>query len=220
MQKAGRNCGELQGQNWELVSTAYHPQTQGVVEKMNTVVSQTLRCLIHDMKNVRDWEILLPTVEMVINSLPNQSTGFSPFYLNYGHEPVTPIQLLKGNEIASTESVASFVRRVTSDWELARENLERSVGLQQKYYDRKHRDIHYKVGDLVLLSTRNSEMKGTLGKLQRKFVGPFQITEVIGQQAYRLSLPEDWKIHPRVSRVALEGLENNKPTRGPASDQR
>ena len=69
---------------------------------------------------------------MVINSLPNQSTGFSPFYLNFGHEPVTPIQLLKGNESATTESVASFIRRATSDWELARENLERPVGLQKK----------------------------------------------------------------------------------------
>ena len=27
-------------------------------------------------------------------------------------------------------------------------------------------------------------------------MGPFQITEVIGQQAYRLALLEDWKIHP------------------------
>ena len=39
-------------------------------------------------------------------------------------------------------------------------------------------------------------MKGTPGKLQRRFVGPFQVTETIGQQAYRLSLPQDWKIHP------------------------
>ena len=78
---------------------------------------------------------------------------------------MTPIQLLKDNESASTESVASFIRRFTSDWELARENLQRSVGLQQIYYDRRHRDIHYKVGDLVLLSTRNLKMKGTPGKL-------------------------------------------------------
>ena len=45
-------------------STAYHPQTQGVVERMNAVVSQTLRCLIHEKQNLRDWEFLLPTVEM------------------------------------------------------------------------------------------------------------------------------------------------------------
>ena len=34
-------------------SSAYHPQTQGVVERMNVVVSQTLHCLIHDTKNVK-----------------------------------------------------------------------------------------------------------------------------------------------------------------------
>ena len=62
--------------------------------------------------------MLLPIIEMVINSLPNQSTGFSPFFLNYVHEPVMPIQLLRGNEQISAKSVASFVRRVTSDWEL------------------------------------------------------------------------------------------------------
>ena len=83
-----------------------------------------------------------PTVEMVINSLHNQSTGFSPSFFNYGYEHVTPIQLVKGNEEAKTESVASFIRRVTSDWNLAKENLQWSVGLQQKDYDWKHRDAH------------------------------------------------------------------------------
>ena len=40
----------------------------------------------------------------------------------------------------------------------------------------------------MLLSTKNLKMKGTPGKLQRRFVGPFQVIETIGQQAYRLSL--------------------------------
>ena len=133
---------------------------------------------------------------MAINSSHNQSTVFSPFFVNYGYEPVMPIQLLRGDESTKMGSVASFVQRVTSDWNLARENLQRSVGLQQKYYDQKHRDIHYEVGDLVLLSTRNLKMKGTTAKLQRRFVGPFKIIETIGRQAYKLLLPEDWKIHP------------------------
>ena len=88
------------GELWRLTgtrlaySTAYRPQTQGVVERMNSVVSQTVRCLLHDIGNPKDWEKTLPTAELVINSLPNQSTGFSPFYSNYGYEPVTLIQLL------------------------------------------------------------------------------------------------------------------------------
>ena len=106
---------------WRIIGTklgfssTYRPQTQGVVERMNAVVSQTLRCLIHDRKNAKRWEILLPMVEMAINSSPNQSTGVSPFFLNYGYKPVMPIQLLRGDESPKTESVAFFIQRVTSD---------------------------------------------------------------------------------------------------------
>lgn len=99
---------------------------------MNSVASHTIRCLIHDTGNARHWEKVLPAVELEINSLPNQNTGFSPFFLNYGYEPVTPIQLLKGTEEVKTESVVSFIRRVMSDWEIARENLKSSVDLQAK----------------------------------------------------------------------------------------
>ena len=91
-----------------------------MVERMNAVVSQTLRCLLYNTNEKKKWEILLPTVELVINSLPNSSTGFSPFYLNYGYEPGTPIQLIRGDELAKTESVVSFAQRVASDWKLAR----------------------------------------------------------------------------------------------------
>ncbi|MCG8409648.1 MAG: chromo domain-containing protein, partial [Phycisphaerales bacterium] len=147
------------------------------------------------MNEKSSWEKVLPTVEMVINSMPNSSTGFSPFYLNYGREPVMPVQLLDGKEGVSTESVDSFIRRVNADWTLARENLKRSVDVQQRYYNKKHRDVGYTAGDMVLLSTRNLKIKGIPGKLQKRFVGPFQVVETIGQQAYRLALPDTWKIH-------------------------
>ena len=39
-------------------------------------------------------------------------------------------------------------------------------------------------------------MKGTPGKLQKRFVGPLRVIETIGQQAYRLALQEEWRIHP------------------------
>ena len=49
-------------------------------------------------------------------------------------------------------------------------------------------------GDLVLLSSRNLSFKGIPAKLQKSFVGPFEVIDRIGNQAYRLSLPESWKI--------------------------
>ena len=69
------------------------------------------------MNEMKSWEILLPTSRASYQfAAETMNTGFSPFYLNYGYEPVTPIQLLWGNELTKTESVASFVQRVASDW--------------------------------------------------------------------------------------------------------
>ena len=56
-------------------STTYHTQTQGLVKRMNSVVSQTLHCLIHETQNVLDWEFLLPSIEMVTNSFPIRAPG-------------------------------------------------------------------------------------------------------------------------------------------------
>ena len=94
--------------------------------------------------------------------------------------------------------------------------MERSVRLQAKYYDAKHRDVEYKVGYLVLVSTRNLKIKGVPSKLQKRFVGPFRVLETIREQAYRLALPDEWKIHP-VFHVSLlrdwkaAGVQEDRP---------
>lgn len=80
---------------------------------------------------------------MEINLLPNTNTSFRPFSLNSGYEPVTTIKMLKGDEEVKTESVTSFVKRIRSDWVLERENLNKSVTLQAKHYDQKHKDVQF-----------------------------------------------------------------------------
>ena len=55
--------------------------------------------------------------------------------------------------------------------------------------------MEYQVGDLLLLSSRNLSFKNVPAKLQKKFVGPFEVTEKIGSQAYRLKLPDTSSIH-------------------------
>ena len=72
---------------------------------------------------------------MNINSLPNRSTGFSPFFLNYGYHPVAPVQLLDNSIVYKAESVYNFVNRIQQVWQKARENIERAQARQQKYYD-------------------------------------------------------------------------------------
>ena len=187
---------------WSLLGTklkygtTYYPQSQGQVERMNTIISQTLCCLMSDIPDLGRWKEFLPTVEMVVNSLPNRNTGYSPFYLTYGHHPVRPIELLKGDESTNVETLSKFLERTQEVWHQARVQMEKVMAMQKSYYDKKHRDIQFSGGDLVLLTTQNLRLKGIPHKLQRKLCGPYKILERIGTQAYRLKLPDSWRIHP------------------------
>jgi hypothetical protein len=55
--------------------------------------------------------------------------------------------------------------------------------------------MSFKVGDKVILSSKNLKLDIPKKKLGPKFVGPFRITDVVGKQAYRLALPTASKIH-------------------------
>jgi hypothetical protein len=61
---------------------------------------------------------------------------------------------------------------------------------QAKHYNKRHTPIQFKRGQLVKLSIRNWKLKDK--KLAPRWVGPFRIIEVIGSQAYRLALPEQY----------------------------
>jgi len=66
----------------------------------------------------------------------------------------------------------------------------------------------YKVGDLVLLSTKNLkwQMKGRRSeKLMECFVGPYKIKGIVSSNVVELELPKTIKIHPvvNISRVRL-----------------
>ena len=76
-----------------------------------------------------------------------------------------------------------------------RENLKASQSRQKSYYDSKHRDLAFEIGDHVYL--RVSLMKGTRrfgikGKLSPRYVGPFKIIGKRGDLAYQLELPSNF----------------------------
>jgi transposase InsO family protein len=69
------------------LSSAYHPQTDGATERANRTMTQMLRqCVSPDQK---DWVQRLPAIELAMNTAQLDTTGFSPFFLNYGQMPRT-----------------------------------------------------------------------------------------------------------------------------------
>ena len=66
-----------------LMSTAFHPQTDGALEQANRSIAQILQTIAAN--NQKDWSSKCPMVEFVINSSVNATTGYTPFKLNYGY---------------------------------------------------------------------------------------------------------------------------------------
>ena len=177
------------------MGTAYHPQSQGQVERYNQVLSQLLQCTIHEVGDSSQWTAIIPTIQFAANAVPNRSTGYSPFFLNFGRHPVTPVQLLDDTVKTRTESVATFLQRLRDTFSTAQKNMTSAAQRMKGIVDRRRRDVVFSTGAWVLLSTRHLKPVGS-AKLNRRFVGPFKVIERIGQNAYRLDLPSTWTIHP------------------------
>jgi hypothetical protein len=75
-----------------------------------------------------------------------------------------------------------------------------------KHYNNKHKDMSFKVGDKVYLRLGSGyKLRGVpKAKLGMQRVGPFTVIAKVGSLAYKLQLPENWRIHPVISVAQLE----------------
>ena len=78
----------------------------------------------------------------------------------------------------------------------AKKCLLKAQQRQKSYADTKRREVTFGIGDKVLLSTKNIKLNapGTR-KLLPRFIGPFVVTQRVGEVAYKLSLPAEMRLH-------------------------
>jgi len=74
-----------------LLTTAYHPQSNGVLERLHATLEAMLSKA--SAKGL-DWVRQLPFAIFALRQAPNRTTGYSPFELVYGHNVRTPLDLL------------------------------------------------------------------------------------------------------------------------------
>lgn len=183
-----RFTGAAWGQLWrgmkaeQNMSTAYHPQTDGQTERANRTLQAVLRSYAESRA---DWDEWLPFVAAVYNSSVQESTGRTPFEMNFpDRRSIDPLQWAIGERqrIAANDNggVSVDAERTLTEmrtiWDEVRAKLVLEQARQKKYADEKRRDVKYKVGDSVYLSTRHLKAFG--GKLIAKWVGPYVVTEV------------------------------------------
>ncbi|CAI7917591.1 unnamed protein product, partial [Closterium sp. NIES-54] len=100
------------------MSSAYHPQTDGQIERLNQVVEQLLRTACKD--DVSHWDTLLPTLEFAYNNASHAATGKTPFFLCYRREPLTPQQ---PTTPAHVQAAHDFVTTTQQLWEKTQRRL-------------------------------------------------------------------------------------------------
>ena len=73
-----------------------------------------------------------------------------------------------------------------------RQRIQTAQSRQKSYSDNHRRDLEFEVGEKVFLKVlprKGMIQQGKWGKLGPRYVGPFEITQRVGQVAYRLQLP-------------------------------
>ncbi|UYV84620.1 hypothetical protein LAZ67_X002854, partial [Cordylochernes scorpioides] len=133
-----------------LKTTAYHPQINGLTERINKTLTDMLSMYV-DVEQ-KNWDEVLPFVTFVYNTAKQETTGFSPFFLAHGREAETTLDSLLPYH--DNDNVGDYVEHLITKAEEARHlaqlHLYRGQEKDRVYYDRKHRPVDYNVGDLVL----------------------------------------------------------------------
>ena len=140
------------------------------------------------------------------NNKIHTATKILPFKVNYGQDPRMGFE---GRRKGKYEAVGKFVERMKKIQKKAKAALGKVQEEMKKFANRRQREEEeYRVGDLVLLSTKDLkwQIKGRRSeKLTEHFVGPYKVKGIVSSNAIELELPKSIRIHPvvNVSRVWL-----------------
>jgi hypothetical protein len=73
-------------------ASVYHPQSNGAVEKANTLIFLAIKKILEDQPKGK-WEEKLSRAVWSHNTSICRATNFTPFRLLYGEEPITPEEI-------------------------------------------------------------------------------------------------------------------------------
>lgn len=204
-----------------LMSTSFHPQTDGHTERSIRSIGQVLRSMV--TPDQTDWVERIPLCEFAINSSTNASTGFAPFELIYGYMPrLVPFP----TDDIVYPGVKAFAQRARANLEIAHDAIiEARVSATYHANKKRSEEEPFAVGDFAYLSTVNLNLpKRRARKLAPKYIGPFEIVKAFPNTSnYELKLSQELiarRIHPRFHVSLLRHHESNDDALFPSCESK
>ena len=185
-----------------VLTSAFHPQTDGQTERQNQTLEQYLRCYCTLEQD--DWALWISIGEFAYNDSVHATTGLTPFRAYHGIDPRRPDwpSMAQGDgESPMGFATASKVLSLQSE---CKRKILAANAYQKAYTDNKRLPITFKVGDQVLVSNRHMRSTRPKKKLDWKYVGPGRIIAQNGPSAFTIDLPELKNVHPIFHASLLE----------------
>ena len=171
----------------QVNTTAYHPQTDGLVERFHRTLTNMLAKTAE--KNSRDWDRHLPYVLFAYRTSVQASTGESPFFLMYGHDArlptateVTAPTLTQRDLVDLSDFGESLMTSLPEARELAQKSIQSLQKKQKQNYDKRVKDNIFKVGGRVFLY-KPAAKSGKAYQFACPYYGPYRIVELTTNDA-------------------------------------
>lgn len=158
------------------MTTPYHPQSNGIDERVNGTLVKILRAYCDEHQQT--WDEKLKWATYCYNTNVHQSTGYSPYQMLHGFDPRSPLRF-DAKQTDITQSEVDTIRKQIR--ETANIRNKKAQARQKLSYDKARRPIIYRVGQLVRV--REHVAPGDLSpKLFPKWYGPCVISNVLGDE--------------------------------------
>ncbi|MBW0517039.1 hypothetical protein O181_056754 [Austropuccinia psidii MF-1] len=185
-------------------STAYHPKTDGLAERMIQTMEVILgRFCAYGMEYkdhegyTHDWVTLLQAVQLAYNTSQHSITGKTPALVEKGWNPLLPVDPLKKDLLTIHPTVKDFHEMWKRACGTASKYISQAKEYNKQRWEKSHIEPDFKERDQVLVSTLNFNDLKRPKKMRDSFVGPFTVIKLIGKNAVEVKLTEEYsRKHP------------------------
>src|SRR5712671_1995622 len=185
------------------LSTAFHPQTDGLSEWKNQWIEQYLHLLTTAQQD--DWDEWLTIASAVHNDHTNSTLGMTPNEALFGYRPNLYPRTAVDTPNEEVKSCLDLLFQKRAQATAAINKAARTPYVIKELF---------KVGDQVWLDGKNLILPYQSNKLTPRRQGPFRIKQIVSPVAFQLELPTSWRIHD-VFHASLLTAFRESPAHGP-----
>ena len=179
----------------KLSTSSYHPQTDGLVERFNGTLIQSLSMYVN--KDQTDWDLYIPAVLFAYRVTPSDATQETPFYLIHGRQCRLPMDVDLVTNPNLSPSIEEHRKRIVENIEIsqniARENIQRAQQKMKAQYDKNAEDSRFIVGQQVWVYTPKTK-RGLSKKLLHLWHGPYRLVEQLSPVHFFLRSQDNSRI--------------------------